>query len=56
MVKIEVKIYLLKVLKPKICLGIDQMYIERECDTESDDAKSAGAIEEAEEMVTGLGS
>ena len=30
----------------KICLGIDQMYIEQDFDTESDDARSA------EEIVT----
>ena len=36
----------------KICLGIDQMYIEQDFDTESDDARSAEAIEEAEEIVT----
>ena len=35
----------------KICLGLDQMYIEQEFDSE-DDEKSAEAIEEAEEMVT----
>ena len=36
----------------KICHGIDQMYIEQEFDTESEDERSAEAVEEAEEMVT----
>ena len=36
----------------KICHEIDQMYIEQDFDTESDNERSAEAVGEAEEMVT----